>query len=216
MRRLLLLSPLLLSSCLRGAPVSSAAPADEAPSLQVPQLLGVKATPVGEQGALYRLDGTTVRALTVATQDFFSASGQGKECWQNTEGHRYELFQQDGVTFVHITANFATCWQKFAPMDYGVTYAISAEGRILRRIFTGEPDDPYRLPVSDAGVIPQDRDYSDILGYTGFSSHIALPPSWLDGGRPHRRNHPVPSWSIPDGGPQLDGGVPSDAGPSAP
>ncbi|KFE63204.1 hypothetical protein DB31_2797 [Hyalangium minutum] len=196
--------------------MSSAAPADEVPSIKVPQLLGVKATPVGVQDTLYRLDGTTVRALAIATQDFFSSSGQGKECWQNAGGHRYELFQQEGITFVHISADLVNCWQEFAPMDYGVTYAISAEGRILRRISSGEPDDPYRLPVLDSGgaTVPQDKDLSGMLGSTSGSSHIAIPLSWLDGGSPPPRGAFVPSSSIPDGGPRPDGGLPSEAGSS--
>lgn len=217
MRWFTLLSALILSSCLRSAGGSPAPPLEDT-SIVFPMFFGVKATTLGEEGALYQMDGVVLRALMVATQDFLRSDGPGKPCWSTPEGHRYGIIRRGDIIFIEIEADLDNCWKEAMPMDYSVAYAIGSDGRILRRLFSGHPDYPNPLRLSDAGVaeLPQDRDYSDMLGYTGFSSHIAIPLSWLDGGRPHPRSPSVPSSSIPDGGPRPDGGVPSDAGPSAP
>ena len=218
MRVLALMSALILASCLRGA----AAPpnqSEEDKSIVFPTFVGVKGTAIST-GGLFVMDGTILRALIAATHDFLPSSTQGKACWSGPEGHWYEIIRQGDIIFIGISSDFFNCWREahrhgvIRPIHYGVTYAISTDGRILRRSHSGDLDDPYRLTVSDAGDerIPQDRDYSDMLGATQTGADIAIPLSWLDGGFPLPRIPAIPQPSNPDGGSQTDGGVQSDGG----
>lgn len=215
MRWLPLMSALILSSCLRSAGASSA-PLEDDKSIVFPVFLGVDETKLGDEGKQYRMDGPTLRALMIATQDFLPSNIPGKPCWSTPEGHRYSIIRRRDIIFIQIDADFTSdCWHDFMPMDYGQAYAISWDGRILRRLEETHPDypNPWRLS-SDAGVSgpEDDRDYSDLLGYTGFVKEDLLFPNGFDGGFPGRRKRPAPSPSSLDGGSRPDGGVQGDGG----
>jgi hypothetical protein len=212
MKHLPLISALILSSCLRSAGVPPSQQ-EEDRSIVFPMFFGVKGANIDEQGGVFEMDGTVLQALTVASLDFLSLSSLPKGCWSGPEGHRYGLIRQGDIIFIDISADLINCWHEFMPMDYGAVYAISSGGRILRRVFSADPDYPNPLRESDAGVsgvpddrdsVPGDRDSSDImLRANQSSSHIAIPLSWLDGGFPRSRLQ-----AAPDGGVQSDGGLP--------
>ncbi|WP_224364032.1 hypothetical protein [Hyalangium versicolor] len=197
MRWLLLMGALMFSSCLRSAGVPSA-PLEDNKSIVFPMFFGEEGMDVGGEGKPSAMDGATLRALMVATQDFLPSNAPGKPCWSTPEGHRYGIIRQGDIVFIEISADFSNCWHEFMPLDYGAVYAIGMDGRILRRLFVGHPDypTPPRLS-SDAGVSgpKDDRDYSDLLGYTGRVTENRL---------------------IPNAGSRVDGGVQNDGGAPTP
>ena len=213
MRYLSLMSALVLSSCLQGAVLPPPQP-EEDKSIVFPIFSGVEGAAIGDDGKLYTMDGITLRALMVATHDFLPSNSQRKPCWAGPEGHRYGIIREGDIIFIEIHADYINCERGFGMMDYGVKYAINTDGRILRRIFSGDPDDPSPLKPSDAGVAepPQDKDLSDVLGSTWGRSDIAIPLNWLDGGIPRPRNPAAPSPPNQDGGPLPAGGLQSDGG----
>jgi hypothetical protein len=184
-------------------------------SIVFPMFFGVNGTKIGGEGDLYTIDGPALRALMVAIHDYLPSNPRDKSCWNYPEGHRYEIIRNGKVTFIEIGTDFTHCDDPFIMFDDGAVYAISnTDGRILRRLFEGHPDypNPLRLSPDAGGSGPEDdRDYSDLLGYSGFSKEAGLPPSWLDGGFPGRRKRSAPSSSMPDGGSRPDGGIPSHA-----
>ncbi len=222
MRWLLPMSALILSSCLRSAGVPPD-PLEDDKSIVFPMFFGVKGTELGDEGKQYRMDGRTLRALMVASHDYLPSNPRDKSCWNYPEGHRYEIIRKGEIIFIEIGTDFINCDDPFIMFDDGAVYAISStDGRILRRLFEGHPDYPNPLRLSsDAGVSgpKEDRDISDLVGYTGFVKENLLFPSWLDGGFPDRRKRAAPSPSSLDGGSRPDGGVQDDGGvltPSAP
>jgi hypothetical protein len=207
MKFLPLASALLLTQCVKSP--DSVSRLDEDKSIVFPSVLSLGSTPVDEQGKMYELDGVTLQALRVATQDFLPHGSEEGPCWRRPEGHRYVIIRKDNIIFVQIYADTASCMRGLMMLDYGGEYAISTDGRILRRRLPGDPDDSPASQTSqpDDGGLPPGEDYSAVLGSTTLSSRIALPQSWLDAGP---RRHPVASTS--DGGVSLDGGIPPDGG----
>jgi hypothetical protein len=65
--------------------------------------------------------------------------------------HRYRVIRQGDTIFVRIDDNPEFCGVRYVSLGTGVPYAISAEGRILRRVFDGQAD---QLPaaVTDGGL----------------------------------------------------------------
>jgi hypothetical protein len=185
MRYLPFMGALLLAHCVR-SPSSLPTHPEEDTSIVFPQFFGADGTKVGEPGKPYDLDGATLQALMVAVNDFLPSHTKERHCWSRPEGHRYRIIRQEDIIFVQIRADLHHCERGFMMMDYGVKYAISTDGRILRRLFSGDPSDsvaPASPETGDAGL-PPSEDFSAELGATGFGSSIAIPRSWLDGGSP--------------------------------
>lgn len=212
MRYRTLLAAVLLSSCLRtpaGAPVPEEA---EDKSILFPQFFSELPVVIGEKESPYELDGVTLRAILVAANDYLPASAQPRECWQTQEAQNYRVIRRGDLIFVGITVNPSYCKESVIPLDDGVRYAISLDGRILRRLATGEPDGS-RLLSLDAGVgktsgqpVPQ-----HLVGVLSGPSQI--PAQWRkDGGSPASPEPQPPPPQAPDAGPPGDGGSPADGG----
>jgi hypothetical protein len=86
------------------------------------------------------IDGSTLRALKVAADDFFSAWGIPRACIDTPEAHRYYAVRRGEIIYVAIVQDPAYCGRAYHSLDSGVRYAISGDGRILRRLLDGEPD----------------------------------------------------------------------------
>lgn len=94
-----------------------------------------------------RLDATTVRALQVATEDFFPWYRQLRpglsdleRCIYSPRSLDYTIIRGEAVTFVRLQVNPKRCGGHGAVADSGANYAIDIDGRILRRLLDGEPD----------------------------------------------------------------------------
>jgi hypothetical protein len=85
------------------------------------------------------IDGSTLKAIKVAADDFFSAYVP-RACIDTPEAHRYYAVRRGETIYVAIVQDPAYCGRAYHSLDSGVRYAISVDGRILRRLLDGEPD----------------------------------------------------------------------------
>ncbi|MFP2932070.1 hypothetical protein ACLESO_44280 [Pyxidicoccus sp. 3LG] len=198
MKKLLLfVLALPLSSCVRRAhPVAL----EEDLSIVFPHFFGQDAVEVGSRdGGTYELDGATLRALTLAANDFLPPDAKNPSCWDKQESHRYRVIRQEEVIFIRIDEDPGACGRVPPALHSGASYAISPQGRILRRLLDGQPEAP--LPPSshgdeDAGVlaapgvIPQAGEARSESQHSvpapgsdrGTVPTTPAPPTGLDGG----------------------------------
>jgi len=190
MTRRSFLAAIALLSCVR-SPNSHRVHVEDDTSIVFPDFFQRE---VSGDGQPYLLDGVTLRALVVASQDFFPPDSRELPCWEKQEGHDYRIIRQADIVFVYIYVSPARCARKFLTFDAGAKYAISADGRILRRVFEGEPEEgPPEVLNSDAGIQKSSGEpgLSSIIQTPGDDPSRYLPSTWLDGG------------TAPDGGQQF-------------
>jgi hypothetical protein len=184
--------------CVRG-PSPSPTPVGDDRTIIFPQFFEYDAIAVGAQGRTYELDGEVLKALTIAANDFLPAGDQRMPCHRKREAQFYRVIRQQNVIFVYIHDNPAYCGRSYPALDSGVQYAISTDGRILRRLFDGQEGGPFDIATpkeSAGGVIaePGTSPMFEALGNNPAGSGHS------DGGA--------------DGG--VDGGVPSGPSPAPP
>ncbi|PTL76571.1 hypothetical protein [Vitiosangium sp. GDMCC 1.1324] len=150
MRSLPLLVALAFANCVRSSG-SPSEPLAEDTSIVFPSFFERAAIGVGEQGTPYELEGVTLRAITVAANDFIPPDSKERPCWDRQEAYRYRVIRQGDIIFVRIFTDPTHCRRGFLMLDAGAQYAISTDGRILRRVFDGEPEGPSGIPLPDAG-----------------------------------------------------------------
>jgi hypothetical protein len=133
------------------------------------------------------IDGPTLRALQVATNDFFPSWGPLRACIDTPEAHKYYAVRRGEIIYVAILQDPGSCGRAHSSLDSGVRYAISVDGRILRRLLDGEPelDTPEEGNVEDGGSSPISMDG----GATAID--VSVPPEaqvsfpvFADGGMP--------------------------------
>ncbi|WP_223641977.1 hypothetical protein [Corallococcus sp. EGB] len=71
----------------------------------------------------------------------------------HAEAYRYRVIRQDDVFFILIHEAPDACGNAFIGVDTGARYAVSLEGRILRRSVGAEPEALPPPPEADAGVL---------------------------------------------------------------
>jgi hypothetical protein len=156
------------------------APLEEDESIVFPNIHEQAAVHVGSSGAPYELEGVVLKAIMVATNHFRPLSAEEQPCWARQEAYRYRVIRQENVIFVEISEDLEFCGMDYISLDSGATYAISVDGRILRRITGAHPDRVVRAPAFDAGF-PQEHD-------GGASAPPTVPspasPYTPDGGAP--------------------------------
>jgi hypothetical protein len=146
----LLVLVLPLASCVRGPrPVAR----QEDPSIVFPHFFEQTVVEVGAQGGTYEVDGATLRALTLAANDFLPSHAKQPACWDRQESHRYRVIRQAEVIFVRIDEDPRACGQQTPALHSGASYAISQDGRILRSLMDGQPDGLLRPKSPDAGDV---------------------------------------------------------------
>jgi hypothetical protein len=85
------------------------------------------------------------------------------------EAHTYRFIRQGDIIFIYIEEDLKYCGRQYPALDSGAKYAISRDGRILRRVIGSQADHVvWRLKAPDGrsvtvvtkpGVIP---DLSDL------------------------------------------------------
>lgn len=133
------------------------------------------------------IDGPTLRALQLAANDFFPSWGPLRACIDTPEAHRYYAVRRDEVIYVAILQDPGYCGRAYSSLDSGVRYAISVDGRILRRLLDGEPelDTPEDGGAEDAGSEPASLDGgATVIDVTiPPDARVSFPGS-VDGGSP--------------------------------
>ena len=89
---------------------------------------------------------------------------------------QYEtVIRQGDILFVQISLDPALCAD--TALDGGVKYAIRTDGRILRRLFDGEPESLEPEPPAKE---PSTHVSSSQVGATAVPRATGLPSSWFD------------------------------------
>jgi hypothetical protein len=207
-----LLVGMILLSCVK-SPMPPLPSTEEDVSIVFPEFSGPVDTVVSQPGASYDVDGATLQVLLTALNDFLPADSRDPSCWNRPDAWRYRIIHQGDIFFIRIQADPAFCAGKLMMLDSGAKYAISSDGRILRRLFTGQPDWTTGSETPDAGdgkgdadgsTAPVDADIAGVLESTWSESR-----AWLDGGFKHSRPNPQH-----EGLGTLAGGFPPDGGVS--
>ncbi|MBZ4374697.1 hypothetical protein [Corallococcus sp. AS-1-6] len=137
------------AGCARGF-VAGAAPVEDDRSISFPQFFEQAPIQVGTSGQPVVLDGAVLRALTLAADDALPPDRSDLRCIERRTAHVFRVIQRDDIVFVRIDVDPLACGGNQPGLDSGVRYAISRDGRILRRVLDGM--EPY-LPSGDGGVL---------------------------------------------------------------
>ncbi|RKH55441.1 hypothetical protein [Corallococcus llansteffanensis] len=129
--------------------VGAAVPVEDDRSVRFPEFFEQAPLQVGDAGQPLLLEGAVLRALTLAADDFLPEGRTGLPCTERQASHVFRVIQREGIIFVRIDEDPAACGQEHPGLDSGARYAISRDGRILRRVLDGM--EPYTAPV-DAGA----------------------------------------------------------------
>lgn len=168
------------------------------------------------------MDGAIVQAMMVVAKDFIPPSSENSPCWTKPADFLFDIIREGDIIFVAISPDYFAhgCASEPAPLDWGAKYAISTDGRILRRMEDSYDEPDWTSPASspDAGS-NEDAGYgrkyelSDLVPM--LSGPVDDPPPFT---RPEwQAQHPRPpshkpgTPSPPDGG-TPDGGVHPDGG----
>jgi hypothetical protein len=160
---------------------------EEDRSIVFPEFFEHFAQKVGESPGISELDGATLQAIRVAADDFLPVDTPEGACWQRRAAHRYRVIRREDIIFVRIDVDLDACDPKVLPLDSGVEYAIRADGRILRRVFDGEPVTRSGAAVHEMGA-PVDAGGPALTpppGATWGEPSPSIPAGWLDGGTTH-------------------------------
>lgn len=194
MKNLSLMLAVTLCGCVR-SPRPSPAPVEEDKSIVFPPFAEREVIEVGAREGTYELDGELLRALMVAANDFLPPGAKNPPCRNRQEAQRYRVIRQGKLVFVSISEDPAYCGARYPALDSGAKYAIGPDGRILRRVSEGQPDEPSPLEAGDGG-------HHKVQAEPGVPP--ALDGIWNDPSRP------MPP-ELKDGGPRLPETVPAPA-----
>jgi hypothetical protein len=150
---------LLLSSCARGrcsmvmslfecTPQKVLA---EEPSIKFPRFYEQDPIKVGTGDRTFELDGAVLRAVQIAANDFIPPGTENPPCWATQVAHKYRVIRQGDIIFIRIDEDPARCGRQVMALHSGVQYAISPDGRILRRLLDGQPEGLFSPEAPDAG-----------------------------------------------------------------
>lgn len=152
-------------------------------SIRFPRFFEQQATTVGVRGDPYELDGLTLRAIQIAANDFLPPGHKNPPCEYRQEAHHYRVIRQGGIIFVYIYEDPAYCGFSSPALDSGAKYAISAEGRILRRVIDGQPEEPLEpIDLDAGGWVPARPGVPSGYDAIGNSPPRASPPEQQDAG----------------------------------
>jgi hypothetical protein len=122
-----------------------------------PQFFEQEAVRIGSDERPYEFDGAMLRALTVATNDFLPPDDKRPPC-RSGQALKYRVIRQGEIIFISLYEDLSACGVAYAAADSGAKYAISTDGRILRRVVDGQPMEPESRDTPDAGhhAVPAD------------------------------------------------------------
>jgi hypothetical protein len=155
LRELIFSAAIMLCGCVR-RPEPFSTPSANDNSIIFPLSTGGDFVEVNARKGTYEMDGEALRALMLVAYDLFppGVSTKNLPCWARQEAHTYRFTRRDDIIFVYVDEDLAYCGRKVGAMDSGAKYAISKDGRILRRVIGSEPDHViWRLKTPDGGTV---------------------------------------------------------------
>ncbi len=182
---ILLAGAIALSSCVRQA-WPPPAPVEDNQSVRLPQLIGRPVIEIGSGTAAYELEGVVLKAIMIAMNDYVHPEAEDPTCWGSPEAHRFRVTRKGDIIFVRVDEDPEACGLQYVIVDSGATYAISTDGRILRRFFDGGPNKLLDVWEHEGGV--QEGGSPPIQQDGGVAPSAPeppdAPPSGSDGGSP--------------------------------
>jgi hypothetical protein len=124
-------------------------PVEDDRSIRFPDFSEHVPIDVGEGGKPYELDGEMLRALVIASNDYSPPDVKDLPCADRQEAQFYRVIRQGNIIFVYIHENFTYCGRQYPVHHSGMRYAISTDGRILRRLLEEIPDHPIEPETPD-------------------------------------------------------------------
>jgi hypothetical protein len=104
------------------------------------------------------LDGYTLQAIRIAADDFLNPDSTDLPCKARQVSHQYQARREGDIIFVRIGFNPESCGRKVGMLDSGATYAVSVDGRILRRFIDGMvPEQPKPAPPAPLDPTPKEQ-----------------------------------------------------------
>ncbi len=122
--------------------------------------------------------------------------------FQPEEAHLYRVIRRDALIFVRIDENPEYCGRKHGGLDSGAKYAISMDGRILRRVLDGTEE--YTVPSNGSTPVPGEPGVSPTFDPEHLPSLPFMRASPGDGGTTHALPPSQPGGTPPDGGASLE------------
>ncbi len=107
---------------------------------------------IGTGTTPYELDGVVLKVIMIAMNDYVRPDSKNQTCEESPEAHRFRVIRQGNIIFVRVDEDPEFCGLRYLSLDSGAEYAISTDGRILRRVFDGGPERGFAPVVRDAGV----------------------------------------------------------------
>jgi hypothetical protein len=153
---------------------------------------------VGTPGQPYQLDGVTLKAISIAANDFLPPEQANAPCFDRQEAHSYRVIRQGEIIFVRIDEAPEYCGRKHGGLDSGAKYAISTDGRILRRVLDGMEE--YTGPVDSGTPVPGEPGVSPSFDPEHIQPLPFMNPSPGDGGTTGAPPTPQPTSTTTDGG----------------
>jgi hypothetical protein len=83
------------------------------------------------------LDGYLLQSIRIAANDYLQPDPADPPCERKQSSYEYRALRQGEVIFVRIDFKPQNCGNKIDLLDGGATYALSVDGRILRRALDG-------------------------------------------------------------------------------
>jgi hypothetical protein len=194
---LLLISCIAVASCIRSFSPQLAEVENDT-SIRFPQFFERAPVDVAQPDQTYQLDGVTLRALAIAANDFLPPDHAKVPCEDRQEAHLYRIIRQEDVIFIRIDENPEHCGRKYGRLDSGAKYAISTDGRILRRALDGL--DESMEPFDGGTPMPGEPGVSPNFDPANLQPLPFMLPSPKDGGSPDASPIPFPSEPATDAG----------------
>ncbi|HEX8441620.1 hypothetical protein [Archangium sp.] len=164
-------------------------PVEDDSSIKFPRFYERIPVAVGVQDEMYELDGEMLRALVIAFNDYLPTNAGDLPCADRREAQSYRVIRQGRIIFVYIHENFVYCGRQYPVRHSGAKYAISTDGRVLRRLIGDQPEGPIELEAPDDGGrwIRAEPGVSSVFDYSprrdgGTVPSDAQPPPAADGG----------------------------------
>jgi hypothetical protein len=167
-------------------------------SIVFPQFFERTPVEVGAPGQPYQLDGVTLRAISIAANDFLPPEKAHTPCFDRQEAHSYRVIRRGEIIFVRIDEIPEYCGRKHGGLDSGAKYAISTDGRILRRVLDGMEE--YTGPVDGSTPVPGEPGVSPSFDPERLQPLPFMHPSPRDGGTIGAPPTSQPSGTTTDGG----------------
>jgi hypothetical protein len=185
MRDLASVLAVTLLGCARSQHPPPAAIGDDR-SIIFPQFFAQDVTVVGADGGPYELDGEMLRALMIVANDFAPPGGPDQPCWSGPEANSYRIIRQGNILFVYAHEDHKYCNRPYPSFDSGAKYAISTDGRILRRVIDGQPTGLFGPESADGGDIGEQAEPGVLPGFdaSNRTSAGSVPLEQADGGAP--------------------------------